>query len=159
VRIGEAAALAGVSPDTVRHYERRGLLPAAPRTASGYRQYSRDSVKRIQLVQRALVIGFSLDELGQVLRERDRGGAPCRGVRMLVEQRLAALERQLEELASLRAELRSLIGEWDERLRGTPAGHRAHLLDTLAGRPAIDRVRGSLRRGGPDPRRAARKVR
>ena len=94
----ELARQTGVSTDTLRHYEKRGLLPAVHRTGSGYRRYSADTVSRVLLIQRALVIGFSLDELVSVLSERDRGGAPCRRVRQLVGQRLDTLDRQLEEL-------------------------------------------------------------
>ena len=73
----KAIALAtGVSSDTLRHYERKGLLPGIRRTASGYRQYPEQTIDRVLLIQRALVIGFSLDDLKRVLSVRDQGGAP-----------------------------------------------------------------------------------
>lgn len=134
------ARLTGVSTDTLRHYERKGLVQPAHRTATGYRRYADDSVQRVTLIQRALAIGFSLDELARVLGERDRGGVPCESVRSLVGQRLEALDRQLTDLRALRADLRRLLAEWDARLAGTPPGTRAHLLETLAGRSAIDRA-------------------
>ena len=74
----QVARATGVSPDTLRHYERRGLLPPPVRTNAGYRRYSQSTVARVELIQRALVIGFSLEELVDVLAERDSGGAPCR---------------------------------------------------------------------------------
>lgn len=151
----ELARLTHVSTDTLRHYERKGLLPAPPRTSAGYRRYPSDSVERIQLIQRALIIGFSLDDLARVLRERDRGGAPCQRVRAIVSERLIALDRQFEELAALRAELRTLLKTWDTRLSRTGNGRRADLLKTLGGQPAIEQAmrQGAARRRLP-PRRA-----
>jgi DNA-binding transcriptional MerR regulator len=137
----EVARQTGVSPDTLRHYERKGLLAFPSRTQGGYRRYPVHTVQRVQLIQRALVIGFSLDELARVLRERERGGAPCKGVRDLVKQRLAEFEHRLRELSALRSELRQLVAEWDDRLDGTPAGQPARLLETLGARPAIERHR------------------
>jgi|RhiMethySRZTD1v2_1073278.scaffolds.fasta_scaffold200125_2 MerR family copper efflux transcriptional regulator len=137
----ELARVTGVSTDTLRHYERRGLLTKAPRTRSGYRRYSADAAARVLLIQRALVVGFSLDELATVLAERDTGGAPCRSVRALVGKRLEELDRQLDELTALKKELGALVAEWDDRLARTPAGARAYLLDTLAERPPIDAAR------------------
>jgi DNA-binding transcriptional MerR regulator len=132
------ARLTGVSTDTLRHYEQRGLLPAVARTASGYRRYPPGTASRVLLIQRALIVGFSLDELTKLLRERDRGGAPCHSVRTLVGERLKDLDRQLHELAALRTDLRALAADWDVRLVRAGAGRPAHLLDTLAGRPAIE---------------------
>lgn len=136
LRAGALARLTGVSTDTLRHYERKGLLPPPPRMANGYRRYPSDAVARVRLIQRALVIGFSLDELARVLKERAAGGAPCRKVRGIVEERLAALDRQLADLRMLKRDLRELLSEWDVRLDQTPPGERAHLLESLAQRPA-----------------------
>ena len=129
----EVARLTGVSTDTLRHYERRGLLPAPLRTGAGYRRYPPSAVERVKLIQRALDVGFSLRDLGRVLAEREKGGAPCRGVRALVGERLGDVERRIDELTALRADLTALLAEWDVRLAATPAGARAYLLDSLAG--------------------------
>src|SRR5436190_6105025 len=98
----DMARATGVSTDTLRHYERSGLLPGVTRTAAGYRRYSNATVARVLLIQRALVVGFSLADLARVLRARDRGGAPCRSVRELVGDRLEELNRRIEELLALR---------------------------------------------------------
>lgn len=135
-----AASATGVSTDTLRHYERKGLLPRVHRTASGHRRYSPATIERVLLIQRALVIGFSLKDLGRVLGVRDRGGAPCHNVRALVGKRLRALERQIEELVVLRDELRTMLANWDVILAQTPIGTRAHLLDGLASRTAIEQA-------------------
>jgi DNA-binding transcriptional MerR regulator len=140
------ARATGVSSDTLRHYERKGLLPGIRRTAAGYRRYPEQTIERVLLIQRALVIGFSLDDLKRVLSVRDRGGAPCRGVRALVSDRLDALDRQIEDLSTLREELRVLLTEWDQTLAATPTGKPAHLLDALANRDRIERARHTRQR-------------
>jgi DNA-binding transcriptional MerR regulator len=131
--VGPAAAarLSGVSTDTLRHYEKLGLLPGVVRTTAGYRRYPPETLERVRLIQRALVIGFSLKDLAGVLRQRERGEPPCGRVRSLVGDRLGALERRLEELTVLRDEMRLLLKDWDKRLASTPRGQRARLLDML----------------------------
>ena len=128
----------GVSTDTLRHYERLGLLSGTERTGAGYRRYRPATVDRVRLIQRALVVGFSLKELASALGQRDRGAPPCRRVRALIGERLEALEIRLRDLAVLRDEMRILLREWDQRLTETPDGQRARLLDMLAGRRPLD---------------------
>ena len=148
----KVARATGVSTDTLRHYERNGLLPGVARTAAGYRQYPPSTVQRVLLIQRALVVGIALADLKRVLGVRDKGGAPCRNVRELVGQRFDELNRQIEELTALRRELRLLLQEWDAKLEKTPPGQRAHLLETLGSRSRIDRARRE-RRGASGLRR------
>jgi DNA-binding transcriptional MerR regulator len=135
LRAGELARLCGISTDTLRHYERVGVLPRPARSRAGYRQYPAEAEARVRLVRRALRVGFTLAELARVLRTRERGGAPCREVRALAERKLAQLECQLDELSVLRDSLRRLLADWDRRLAATPEGARALLLETLADRP------------------------
>lgn len=123
--------MTGVSTDTLRHYERKRVLPPPARLPNGYRRYPAEAVNRVRLVQRSLRVGFTLDELARVLAERQRGGAPCRSVRALVATRLAELEESLRDLTLLRSELRALLHDWDGRLARTPAGSQARLLESL----------------------------
>jgi DNA-binding transcriptional MerR regulator len=134
----DVSGASGVSTDTLRHYERLGLLRGTTRTSSGYRRYPPETVARIQVIQRALAVGFSLKELAGAFGERDHGGVPCQRVRVLVGERLAALDRRLADLITLRDEMQRLIDEWDVRLAGTPKGQRARLLDMLAGHSTLD---------------------
>ena len=131
LRSGELAKLAGVSSDTLRHYERVGVLPRPPRSQSGYRHYPPSAVGRVRLIRRALAIGFSLDELLRVLQVRDRGGAPCRNVRDIAASKLTQLEERIADLEALRDHLRGLLQDWDNRLAGTPDGQPARLLESL----------------------------
>jgi DNA-binding transcriptional MerR regulator len=140
---GELARLAGVSGDTIRFYERKGLLPTAPRSASGYRIFPHDAFQRVQLIRSALGIGFSVRELAEVLSERDRGGTPCQRVRRLVAGKLAALETQLRELHLWRSELRRTLARWDVQLSHTPRGKQARLLEAFAAAHPKSRARSS----------------
>jgi DNA-binding transcriptional MerR regulator len=149
----EVARATGVSTDTLRHYERKGLLPRVARTAAGYRRYSTATVDRVLLIQRALVVGFSLADLKRVLTMRDRGGVPCQSVRELVGRRLESLDRRIEELLALRDELRVVLRDWDKRLNTTAPGQRAHLLETLGSTVAIERTRRGRDGLGPLNRR------
>lgn len=132
----ELAASAGVSTDTLRHYERSGVLPKPARTRAGYRRYPADSVTRVALVRRALAIGFSIKDLARVFRERDAGGAPCRKVRAIVGDRLARIDAEMAALVTLKADLTDLLADWDAKLDRTPAHQPARLLDSLRDTPA-----------------------
>jgi DNA-binding transcriptional MerR regulator len=136
LRAGELARACGVSTDTLRHYERVGVLARPHRTRAGYRQYPAEALARVQLVRRALSLGFSLSELARILRTRERGGAPCREVRALAAEKLVEVERRLSDLTALRDHLRRLLVEWDERLGATPEGMRAGLLEALGDTPS-----------------------
>jgi DNA-binding transcriptional MerR regulator len=159
VRAGELARAAGVSTDTLRHYERKGVLRAPRRSANGYREYPLDALARVRLVRRALAFGFTLEELARVLGERGRGGAPCREVRALGARKLAEVETRLGELLALRGELSALLGEWDSRLAKTADGERAGLLESLTDQQssAEQQRRASGNRLVPAPSRRGRK--
>lgn len=137
-RIGEAARRAGVSTDTLRHYERVGVLPKATRTDAGYRQYPEATIDRVRFVRNALRFGFSLKQIAKFLRARDSGGAPCQDVRRAAAQMASEMDRQIDELLAARAEIRALLADWDRRLSLTPAGAPARLLTTLdAASPSV----------------------
>jgi DNA-binding transcriptional MerR regulator len=131
-RSGELARLAGISTDTLRHYERKGVLPRPHRTINGYREYTIGALDRVRMVRRALAVGFTLDELAQILGERDRGRPPCRRVRELAAAKLSDLETRLREMIAARDELRATLEHWDTRLAQTADGEPAALLDALA---------------------------
>lgn len=131
LRIGALARQAGLSVDTIRHYERLQLLPVLRRTPGGFRQYPPEAVRRVKVIQQALSIGFSLEELSSLFQERAAGRPPCRTVRRLAQAKLEALEQHIEHLLASRDALRALLMEWDERLEQA-RGEPARLLDSLA---------------------------
>jgi DNA-binding transcriptional MerR regulator len=143
LRSGELARLAGVSTDTLRHYERKGVLAAPRRSMNGYREYAAETLDRVLMVRRALGVGFTLDELARILKDRERGGVPCRHVRELASTKLAEIETRLSELEAVRDNLRATIEGWDTRLARTPRGERAGLLESLATVPSTGNQRVS----------------
>lgn len=144
LRSSQLAKLTGISADTLRLYERKGLLPRPPRSANGYRCYSKESLERVRLIRAALTIGFTLNELTEVFRVRDGHGRPCAKVRQLAGEKLQNLEQQIRELGVLRKELRDVLKEWDSALSRTPQDKRAGLLELLAAKARGRKARLAL---------------
>lgn len=109
MHIGRLATQASVSVDTVRYYERAQLLPPPSRTASGYRAYPPATLGRLHFIRRAKELGFSLDEIRQLLALSDDRGSGVAAIREIAAQRLADVESRLAELTRLRDGLRQLV--------------------------------------------------
>lgn len=135
MRSGELARLSGVSPDTLRYYERLGILPTSQRTNGGYRMFPPSAIERVQLARRAMQLGFSLKELSEILRTRDNGGAPCQHVLNLSEKKLQCLGQQIRELQRTQDFMRKTVRSWRKKLKGTPPGRNAMLLHSLVVKP------------------------
>jgi MerR family mercuric resistance operon transcriptional regulator len=103
--IGQVARRAGVGVETVRYYEREGLLEEPPRRASGYRQYSEEVVKRIGFIKRAKELGFSLKEIIELLLLRVDAQTSCDEVKQRTEAKIAEVERKVAELQRMRQAL------------------------------------------------------
>jgi len=108
VRIGAAAAAAGVNVQTMHYYERRGLIRRPPRTVSGYRQYPPELVRSVRAIKRAQSLGFSLKEIQELTRIRIRGGS-ARVVGELAARKLASIEETIDALSRLRDRLREVL--------------------------------------------------
>jgi len=111
MRIGQVAREAGVSIDTVRFYERRGVLPAPGRTPSGYRSFTESAVHRIRMARELQGVGFTLDEVVDALRAHDSGTASCESERWRLE---AAVDRIDARIAALRRTRRAASKVLDE---------------------------------------------
>lgn len=105
---GELANGAGVNVQTVRYYERRGLLPEPPRTSSGYRQYGPDDLRRLLFIRRAQELGFQLAEIKELLSLRVREDGSCGEVQERAEGAISRIEEQLRQLTRMRSALASL---------------------------------------------------
>jgi DNA-binding transcriptional MerR regulator len=138
---GAVAKATRVSPDTIRYYQKIGLLPKASRTGSGYRIYPGSAVERVLVVQRALRIGFSLSELAEVLKARDAGGMPCQRVYTLAKEKLKGIAADIETLKQTERYLKQVLGDWKHRMQQTAAGQKSNLLYSLTGA-----VKGSNRK-------------
>lgn len=123
-RLGE---LVGASPDTLRYYERIGLLPEPERSPAGYRLYGDDAVARMRFIKAAQRLGISLEGIGELLAIRERGLCPCGHTRVLLEGKLNQIDAELDALSELRGEIQRMLEErpsspWRTRsARTTPA--------------------------------------
>ena len=127
LKIGEVSRQTGVGIETLRFYERSGLLDKPARTYSGYRIYSSDVLDRISFIKRAQVLGFSLDEIKKVIDDARRGHSPCDEVREIVRKRLEELDQRMQEMALYRKELAETLEEWDKV--GRAPGHICGLIE------------------------------
>jgi Hg(II)-responsive transcriptional regulator len=105
----QVAQRAGVNAQTLRYYERRGLLPDPPRTAGGYRAYGPEAVRIVRFVKRAQELGFSLAEIEVLLHLADGGPEYCDAARQLAENKVADLDTKIATLNAMRASLSRLI--------------------------------------------------
>jgi len=146
-RSGELARAVGISTDALRHYERLGVLPKAPRNSSGYRLYPPESLERVKTVRHALQLGFTLPELAEILRIRDHGGAPCRRVLGMLQEKLDALQQRIAELQQTEKYMESMVSDWRLRVARRQSGEKAFLLRSLNSVPAPSTaIREPLRR-------------
>jgi MerR family transcriptional regulator, copper efflux regulator len=109
MRIGELAAVSGVSAKTIRYYEDIGVLDPPARTPSGYRDYTPEATDRLAFIRSAQAVGLSLGEIRGIVALRDRGTTPCGHVLDLITARAADLDRRIRELQRLRTELGRLV--------------------------------------------------
>jgi DNA-binding transcriptional MerR regulator len=130
LRIGEVARRSGVGIEALRFYERRGLLGRPARTESNYRVYDESVLERLDFIRRAQAVGFTLDEIGEILAESADGRSPCGHVRALARRKLEELDARLAEMKRHRAELARTLADWDER--GEAAGHVCGLIEHSA---------------------------
>ncbi|QIK66411.1 heavy metal-responsive transcriptional regulator [Nocardioides sp. HDW12B] len=107
--IGELANAVGLPSQTIRFYERKGLLPAPERGANGYRTYDESTLARLRFVQTAQAAGLTLAEIGTILDLRDDGNVPCAHVATLINSKLHAVRARIRDLALLEIELDALI--------------------------------------------------
>jgi Hg(II)-responsive transcriptional regulator len=129
MRTGQVAAEAGVNTETLRYYERRGLLQEPPRRDSGYRAYSVDTVATVRFIKEAQKLGFTLSEV-EILLHLDRGGpADCEAARALATEKLLDLESRVASLTAMHHSLEQLVATCEQ-----PLGNReCPLIVALAG--------------------------
>ena len=113
--IGELARRAGVNTQTVRFYEREGLIPEPGRGASGYRQYPPVMVERVRFIRAAKAVGFTLEEIAELLSLRVRRGASCADVRKRAESKVADIDAKLEALRRMRSVLAQMVASCSGR--------------------------------------------
>lgn len=114
LKVGELAERAGVGVQTLHYYERLGLLPNPNRSASNYRLYPTDALRRVQFIKKAQSLGFTLEEIKEILGLREQGRAPCRCVADVGKKHLQELDARIAALREFRRELASVVPKWEK---------------------------------------------
>lgn len=127
LKIGDVAKASGIGVETLRFYEKSGLLDRPSRTESGYRLFDSEVLARLDFIKRAQLLGFSLDEIKRIIADKRAGQSPCAEVREIVRHRLAELDERMREMKRYRSELSSALAEWDKT--GDVAGHICGLIE------------------------------
>jgi len=127
LKIGEVSRLSGIGIEALRFYEKSGLLDRPGRTYGGYRLYDESVIERLAFIKQAQVLGFTLDEIKQLILHKRAGENPCREVREVVRHRLAELNERIGQMIRYRDELSAALVEWDEK--GEVEGHVCGLIE------------------------------
>ena len=125
---GQLAHEAGVNVETLRFYERRGLLPSPPRRPSGYREYPREAVDLVRFIQRAQALGFSLQEIRELLTLREVARATCGDVVVLAQRKVEHIDSKIHDLRSMKTALTKLLKD----CTGTTPITRCPIIESLA---------------------------
>jgi Hg(II)-responsive transcriptional regulator len=133
MRTKELADRVGVNPQTLRYYERRGLLPEPARTLSGYREFDEAAVTRMQFIKRAQSVGFTLAEVETLLHLSAGRQTDCRAARELAREKITELDQRIRDLRSLRRLLDRLVEQCDE---ATEPGQCPMLVEISEGQVA-----------------------
>ncbi len=128
LKIGEVSQLSGIGIEALRFYERSGLLGKPLRSSSGYRLYDEGVLERLAFIKKSQTLGFSLDEIKQIISDARSGSSPCDEVREIVRRRLAELDERMREMRRYRKELAHTLEEWDKV--GRAPGHICGLIET-----------------------------
>ena len=127
MKIGEVSKRSGVGIEALRFYEKSGLLNRPGRTYSGYRVYGEDVLERIAFIKQAQILGFTLDEIKQLITHKQAGENPCAEVRETVRIRLAELDERIKQMRKYRNDLAAALEEWDSQ--GEAEGHVCGLIE------------------------------
>ena len=120
--IGDVAERTALTAPTIRYYESIGLLAPAPRSATGYRRYSETTVEELRFIKKAQSLGFTLEEIGEILTLSRAGDTPCSHVLELSRRHLRAVEERIRQLARFRDQLGSELAKWDGEREPTCRG-------------------------------------
>ncbi|MBN4006359.1 heavy metal-responsive transcriptional regulator [Nostoc sp. LPT] len=110
--IGQVTDLTGIPIRTIRYYESLGLINSLRRTEGGFRQFSLDVLTRLAFIKRAQNLGLSLEEIGNILQVYDQGQTPCGEIKEKLEEKVLQIDRQIDQLLTLRSEIKGLLSGW-----------------------------------------------
>lgn len=127
MKIGEVSKKTGVGIEALRFYEKSGILDRPDRTYSGYRMYPAEVIERIAFIKQAQLLGFSLDEIGQLIGQKKKGESPCLEARDIIRRRLGDLNEKIDQLVQHRDEVTEALKEWDKKEQAD--GHVCGLIE------------------------------
>lgn len=128
--VNELAKLLGITADTVRFYTRVKLLHPSKHSANGYRDYTDKDIQRLKFILSARQLGFSVNDIEQILAESDRKQSPCPQVRRLLEVRLEETEQRFQEMKQLRERMWQALSQWKKMPDMEPTGQMiCHLIE------------------------------
>jgi len=110
--IGQVTDISGIPIRTIRYYESLGLIKSLRRTEGGFRQFSLDVLTRLAFIKRVQNLGLSLEEIGNILQVYDQGQAPCGEIKEKLQDKLLQIDRQIDQLLTLRSEIKGLLSGW-----------------------------------------------
>ena len=122
-RIGQVAQETGISIDTIRFYEKQGLLKRSPRTEGGFRLFALSDIETLKFVRKAQELGFSLNEIRELLILRSDHVPACSHVKELLDQKLVGVEQKIRELQDLERSLKRALQKCKWELKTAAAGH------------------------------------
>ncbi len=111
--IGQVTALSKVPIRTIRYYESLGLIKSCDRTEGGFRQFDQSVLARLAFIKRSQSLGLSLQEIGDLLKVYDRGQLPCDDVQARLKNKIVEIDKQIDELLTLRSELGGILSGWE----------------------------------------------
>ena len=131
--IGQVAQAAEIGVETIRFYERRGLIAEPPRTSSGYRQYPPETVARLRFIQRAKDLGFSLKDTEELVSLRLDAAGCAADVRARAEEKIREIEEKIHDLERMRKSLDRLV----QACTGQGSGRECAILESFSGREPV----------------------
>lgn len=133
------AQLANVTSDTVRYYTKRGLLVPSRNPSNGYKEYQQADLERLKFIHQARTIGFTLNEIEQILEHALKGDSPCPNVRMLMAKKIEDTRTQIESLTAHLATLEKTFAGWENQPNSIPDGQSiCCLIESWADEGNID---------------------
>lgn len=148
MKVIDVARRLGTTPDTVRYYTRIGYLKPAIRPRNGYKSYSKSDEHRLRFILSARRLGFSVDDIGVLIRESKKGHSVCPLVRELIISRLSETEQLFADISDLRAEMKMAVREWESMPDKAPTGDViCHLIEQFAANKSTDSPEARVKRG------------
>ena len=128
--VGELAKRAGVTVETIRHYTEKGLLQAERDSHNGYHRYPQSHVKRVNFIRLAKSLGFSLNDIAQILHDAQQGRSPCQRARNVIQSRIRENRRRLDEMNALQQRMENALFRWNRLPDRLPDGDSiCHLIE------------------------------